>query len=144
MILIAIFCLLSAGCTGHSGEEDFRDMAEFVVKSNASAEFYDDMVESDPENATAWCFRAMYYSNTFNQSKKALESLNRSLELDPGFGVAWAVKGFILLNSGDEEGAKLCFDNAVKYDPSFAGSVPDLDRSCSKCTEFTVVAYKEE
>ncbi len=44
----------------------------------------------------------------------------------------------------DEDGAKLCFDNAVKYDPSLDGSVPDLDRYNSGGTKFTVVAYKEE
>lgn len=142
-IFIVIFALLIAGCTGHSGEKEIRDMAEFVVKSNASAQYYDNMVESDPGNATAWCFRAMYYNNNFNQYDKALESVNRSIELDPGFGVAWAVKGFILLNSGDEEGAKLCFDNAVKYDPSLIGSVPNLDRYNSGGTKFTAVACKE-
>ena len=128
IIIIAMLALLSAGCTGHSGENDLlSEMSEFVVKANLSAEYYDNMVEYHSENATAWSIRAMYYNSNFNRSE-ALESVNRSLEIDPEFGVAWAVKGFILLNSGDEKGAQLCFDNAVKYDPSLAGSVPDLYR----------------
>lgn len=144
VLSIVTLAFFSAGCTGHSGEDDRKTFEEFAAKANASAEYYDQMVESDPENATAWCIRAMYYNDNFNQYEKALESVNRSLEIDPGFGLAWAVKGFILLNSGDKEGASLCFDNAVKYDPSLAGSVPDVDKFRSDGSGFVAVAYKEE
>ena len=144
IILMIIPALLSSGCTGHSDEDAREKMAEFAAYANASAEYYDHAVESDPENATAWCFRAMYYNGNFNQYDKALESVNRSLELDPESALAWSVKGFILLNSGDKEGASVCFDNAVKYDPSYSGSVPDVEKFGSEGTEFVVVAYKEE
>lgn len=144
VILMVILSLLSSGCTGHSDEDTREKMAEFAAYANASAEYYDQMVESDPENATAWCFRAMYYNDNFNQYDKAIESVNRSLELEPESALAWSVKGFILLNSGDKEGASVCFDNAVRYDPSLAGSFPDVDKFGSKGTEFVVVAYKEE
>jgi len=102
------------------------------------------MVESDPENATAWCFRALYYKDSFNQYNKALESVNRSLEIDPGFGLAWYTKGFILLNMGDKEGGPFCFDHAVKYDPSLISSIPDLEKFRSGGSQSVGVAYKEE
>lgn len=144
VVLMVIPALLSSGCTGQSDEDHQKKLAEFAANVNASAEYYDQMVESDPENSTAWCIRAMYYNGNFNQYDKALESVNRSLDLDPESALAWSVKGFILLNSGDKEGASVCFDNAVKYDPSLAGSFPDVDKFGSEGTEFIVVAYKEE
>lgn len=154
MLLSVVFtvtlCLiLSAGCMaqGHS-KEDYENhqkaLAEFAEKVNASAGYYDGMVESDPENATAWWIRAMYYNNNFNQYEKALESVNKSLELDPEFAHAWYVKGYILLNSGDKDGATVCFDNAVKYDPSLAGSVPDVENFRTDGSEFIGVSYKVE
>jgi tetratricopeptide (TPR) repeat protein len=139
-----ILALLSSGCTDHSDEDYQKKLAEFAAKANASAEYYNHAVESDPENATAWCVRAMYYNGNFNQYEKALESVNRSLELQPEYALAWYVKGIILLNSGDKDGASVCFDNAVKYDPSYSGSVPDVEKFGSEGTEFVVVAYKEE
>jgi tetratricopeptide (TPR) repeat protein len=144
VILMVILALLSSGCTGHSDEDYQERLAEFAANVNASAEYYDQVVESDPENATAWCVRAMYYNGNFNQYEKALESVNRSLELDPESALAWYVKGIILLNSGDKDGASVYFDKAVKYDPSLAGSVPDVDKFGSEGTDFIVVAYKEE
>jgi tetratricopeptide (TPR) repeat protein len=144
IILMVIPALLSSGCTDHSDEDSREKLAEFAANANASAEYYDQMVESDPENATAWCTRAMYYNGNFHQYEKALGSVNRSLELEPEYALAWYVKGIILLNSGDKDGASLCFDNAVKYDPSLAGSIPDVDKFGSEGTEFIAVSYKEE
>ncbi len=144
VILMVIPVLLSSGCTGHSDEDYQERLAEFAANVNASAEYYDHAVESDPENATAWCVRAMYYNGNFNQHDKALESVNRSLELEPEYALAWYVKGIILLNSGDKEGASVCFDNAVKYDPSYSGSIPDVEKFGSEGTDFIAVSYKEE
>ncbi|WFN36411.1 tetratricopeptide repeat protein [Methanomicrobium antiquum] len=133
-----------SGCTGRSSEENLKAMAEFATKANASAKHYDNMVESDPGNATAWVIRAMYYNNNFNQYDEALYSVNKALEINPELGLSWHTKGFILLNSGDKTGAALCYENATRYDPSLAGSTPDIDNFKTGGSQFVAVSYKAE
>ncbi|MBP2144879.1 tetratricopeptide (TPR) repeat protein [Methanofollis sp. W23] len=76
---------------------------------NESQEYYDDLVISDPENATAWCIRGMSYNNNYNQYEEALTSCNHALELDPEYGLAWYLKGIIYLNMENGPEAELCF-----------------------------------
>jgi superkiller protein 3 len=91
---------------------------------NESQEYYDNLVASDPVNATAWCIRGMYYNNCYGQYAEALESCNKALELDPEYGLAWYLKGVILTNMNMTDGAALCFENATRYDPDLAQYLP--------------------
>ena len=79
---------------------------------------YDNLVRDDPLNATAWCIRGNYYNNAFSQYDIALQSYNRSLELDTEYGYAWFSKGVTLQNLKHYYEAKLCYEKALLYDPS--------------------------
>lgn len=109
--------LFSSGCITSTENRDNGDAADFMKTVNGSQGYYDDQVSSDPTNATAWCIRAMYYNDYYNQYDKAMESCDKALELDPEYGLAWFVKGIILTNMNRTDEAALCFENATRYDP---------------------------
>jgi tetratricopeptide (TPR) repeat protein len=116
--------LFSSGCTADTENMDNSNMTYFMEKTNESREYYDNLVASDPDNATAWCIRGMYYNDNYSQYEKAMENCNKALELDPECGIAWYLKGVILLNTNKADEAALCFENATKYDPELAQYLP--------------------
>jgi len=113
-----IIVLFSGGCITHTG-----DRAGFMENVNESQEYYDNLVASDPVNATAWCIRGMYYNDNYNQYAEAMASCNKALELDPEYGLGWYLKGVILTNMNMTDEAALCFENATRYDPGLAKDV---------------------
>ena len=126
LFFLMLLLFLCCGCLGDSGENDQEKIKEFAAKVNSSREYYDQMVESDPNNATAWCIRGMYYNNgNFNQYEEALESADRALEIDPEYGLAWLLRGYVLLNTGNVSEAELSFENAIRYDPGLEEFIPE-------------------
>jgi tetratricopeptide (TPR) repeat protein len=119
-----IFILFTSGCMTNAENPNNEDMTYFMEETNESQEYYDDLVASDPSNATAWCIRGMYYNNCYGQYTEAMESCNKALELDPEYGVAWYLKGVILVNTNKRDEATLCFENATKYDPELTKYLP--------------------
>ncbi|WP_300998961.1 tetratricopeptide repeat protein [Methanoculleus sp.] len=95
-----------------------------MEKVNESQEYFDNLVASDPVNATAWCVRGMYYNDNYGQYAEAMESCNRALELDPESGLALYLKGVILTNMNVTDEAAACFENATRYDPGLAQYLP--------------------
>jgi len=49
--------------------------------------------------------------------REALESYDKALELEPGYGSAWFNKGKALFRLGQKKKALECFRNATKYSP---------------------------
>jgi superkiller protein 3 len=94
-----------------------------MEKVNESQEYYDNLVALEPNNATAWCIRGMYYNDNYGQYAEAMTSCNKALELDPEYGIAWYLKGVILINTNMTDEARLCFENATRYDPGLAKDV---------------------
>ena len=115
IILIFSLILFSCGCTAPYAVPENTNVTKFAEKINASQKYYDDLVIADPSNATAWVIRGMYYNNAFNQDEEALRSYNRSLALNPEFGLAWYAKGITLQNMQRFNESEICFANAEKY-----------------------------
>jgi len=67
--------------------------------------------------AKEWFIQGLYYTNHYNQFEKALDYLNKSLEIDPIFVEAWYVKGVALHNVQRYDEAQYCFDRAIALDP---------------------------
>lgn len=107
----------------YTENRDNENRTYFMEKVNESQEYFDNLVASDPVNATAWCVRGMYYNNHYNQYAEAMESCNKALELDPEYGLAWYLKGVILTNMNMTDEAAACFENATRYDPGLAKDV---------------------
>lgn len=129
---IGILILYTGGCiTADTGKTDSSNLSQFKERVNESQEYYDELVNSDPENATAWCIRGMFYNNNYNQYDEALASCNHALELDPEYGLAWYLKGIIYLNMENGPEAELCFQNATRYDPSLAQYVEEKSEAVS-------------
>ena len=121
-IILSLF-LMSCGCfsPGFPGFE--KNSSQFTDEIRASQSYYDNLVKEDPLNAAAWCLRGNYYNNAFNQYDKALQSYNRSLELDPEYGYGWFSKGVTLQNMQHYDEAKVCFEKALLYDPTLGPSI---------------------
>lgn len=119
----------NCGCILDSPRPIEKDRAQFADKVNASQDYYDNLVKDDSLNATAWCIRGNYYNNAFGQYEKALESYNRSLELDPGYGYAWFSKGVTLRNMGYYSESEECFEKALNIDPSLRHVTDGLMRT---------------
>ncbi|WFN34288.1 hypothetical protein L1S32_10635 [Methanogenium sp. S4BF] len=116
--LIFLFCL-SVGCIADTKNPDGMPTQEFMGKVNESQEYYDALVATDPENPGAWCYRAMS-SNNCGQYAAAMESCEKALELNPDYGLAWLVKGIVLMNMNRHCESLPCFANASMYDPELA------------------------
>ena len=107
--------LIICGCTTQYPFTDNTNASKFVEKANASQKYFDNLVQSDPYNSTAWVVRGMYYNNVFNQYEEALRSYNRSIELNPDNGLAWYAKGTTLQNMHLFNESRICFENARKF-----------------------------
>jgi tetratricopeptide (TPR) repeat protein len=130
IVALLLLCCIFFGCIANIENPDTVQLSQFKEKVNNSQEFYDELVASDPNNATAWCLRGMYYNDNYDQYDEALQSADRALELNPEYGLAWYLKGVILLNTNKNYEAQLCFQNATKFDPGLAGYVPAIDNIC--------------
>ena len=126
IVAVLFLCCVSVGCVTDTENRDMAPPKEFLEKLNGTQEYYDKLVISDPNNATAWCIRAMCYNNNYDQYNEAMESCNKALELNPEYGVAWYVKGIILINTNKNDEAKLCFRNATKYDIRLTPYIPSI------------------
>ncbi|MFW9947911.1 MAG: tetratricopeptide repeat protein, partial [Candidatus Odinarchaeota archaeon] len=70
-----------------------------------------------PDYPFALTNRGYAYFNS-GQNEKAIEDLNRSIELDPNIALTWEFKGIYYLNyEKDVDEALKCFDKAIKIDP---------------------------
>lgn len=123
LFLLISFAILGAGCISDSSNRQTNNSA-FGTRVNDSQAYFDHLVETDPTNATAWVIRGNYYNDAFNQYEKALKSYDRALELDPDYGYGWYSKGVTLYNMRRFNESKICFSNAIKYDPSLASVIP--------------------
>jgi superkiller protein 3 len=121
--LMICLLLVCCGCISPTFPGSDKNQSQFVDEMRTGQSYYDNLVKGDPMNATAWFIRGNYYNNAFNQYDKALQSYNRSLELNPEYGYAWFSKGITLQNMQYYDEAKGCFETAVRYDLSFNPSV---------------------
>jgi len=115
-----LFILFTCGCVANTENLNNKNMSYFWEKTNASQEYYDNLVASEPDNATAWYIRGMYYNDCYGQYTEAMESCNKALVLDPEYGEAWYLKGVIHFNTNKRDEAALCFENATRYKPELA------------------------
>lgn len=129
VVLAVICCVMAVGCVDEGNSSaDGMPSEEFQEQVNAnqeSREYYDALVQSDPDNAEAWCYRGLYYNANCdqqysNQYDEALVSCNKALELDPEYGLAWYLKGIVLMNMKRHSESLPCFENAARYDPELA------------------------
>ena len=124
LLLVLSLALLGCGCTSQELLE--TNSSSFADKVRGYQDYYDTIVIDDPLNATAWCMRGNYYNDAFGQFGEALESYNRSLELDPEYAYGWFLKGVTLQNLQQFDEARACFEKAVQYDPSLAVTLSQI------------------
>jgi tetratricopeptide (TPR) repeat protein len=122
-VIVLFLVLVSCGCIALSPSILEKNQSQFADEIRASQTYYDNLVRDDQLNATAWCIRGNYYNNAFSQYDTALQSYNRSLELDPEYGYAWFSKGVTLQNMKHYDDAKLCYEKALLYDPSLSSVI---------------------
>jgi len=114
ILSVCILLLVSCGCIAPFPARDHTNVTAFAEEIHSGQNYYDDLVISDPPNATAWLIRGMYYNDAFGQYEEALRSYNRSLELDPDNALAWYAKGITLQNMHRLNESKICFGKAGK------------------------------
>lgn len=135
--LVFLCCIISVGCVDDGNITlDGMPSEEFLEQVNESQEYYDTLVQSEPDNAEAWVYRGMFYNDHFGQYDEAMVSCEKALELDPEYGMAWFLKGIILMNTNRNCESLPCFENAMKYDPELALDAHDMyvrnEKICSQ------------
>ena len=120
--------MVSCGCISQRSPGVEKNSSQFADKIPASQSYYNTLVRDEPSDATAWSIRGNYYNDAFNQYDKALESYNRSLELDPEYGYAWFSKGVTLQNMQHNDEAKVCFEKALYYNPTLGSAIARVER----------------
>ncbi|QYZ80209.1 tetratricopeptide repeat protein [Methanofollis formosanus] len=128
LCMIFALLLLSAGCLAGTGGPDLESLSQVRESLNRTQEEYDAQVASEPENATAWCVRALVYLNNNGQNEEAMKSCDQALALDPEYGMAWYVKGVALVNLQRYDEAEACFLNASRCDPELADNAAGMIR----------------
>jgi hypothetical protein len=68
---IILLFLVSCGCISLSPFGFEKNSSQFADEVRTSQSFYDNLVNDDPRNATAWGIRGNYYNNAFSQYDKA-------------------------------------------------------------------------
>ena len=76
----------------------------------------DEIATSSPE-ARELFIQGLYCVNNNNRFEEALESLDKTLDIDPTFTEAWYIKGVALHNLGRYQDAQYCFDRAIALEP---------------------------
>jgi serine/threonine-protein kinase len=84
-----------------------------------AVDFLSEAVQRYPGNATVWSEYASSLS-ALNENERALEAVNRAVELDPLSLDALRWKSFINYRSGNCEGALEVLDRAVEIEPDVA------------------------
>lgn len=117
LTLSLVLCLLMfpAGCMMLYHGTAEQNATAFIEEVTESQPYYDNLVLSDPMNATAWTLRGNYFNDVNNQYEKALSDYDRALELDPANGYAWYSKGITLQNMHRVNESQYCFDNARRF-----------------------------
>jgi Tfp pilus assembly protein PilF len=113
LLILSLF-LGTCGCITDNVTTVEKSPVQSATITNTSQEYFDQMVENDPQNATAWCVRGMYYNNAFSQYETALESYRHGLELDPRNGICWYAQGTTLMNMKQFNESAISFENARK------------------------------
>ena len=75
------------------------------------------VVKINPENALAWSTLCVLYRNIDNKLR-ALNSINRAIEIEHDNAQYWFNKGDTLFWSGDFKESIKCFDKAIELDPN--------------------------
>ena len=99
----------------------------------ASAEAYNHVVAIDPDNAYKTYYNiGVLILNKDNpgidDTKRAIDALQRAVEINADYGPAWHQLGVALLGTGDREGAVAAFESYLRVSPdsSQAGQIKDL------------------
>jgi tetratricopeptide (TPR) repeat protein len=117
LVFLFLICalLFPAGCLTPHPLTTESNTTKIIHNLARIQGYYDNLVQSDPANATVWTLRGNYYNDFNNQYDKALMSYNRALELDPANGYAWYSKGVTLRNMHRDNESEVSFENAKKY-----------------------------
>ncbi|RKZ14588.1 hypothetical protein DRQ53_11195 [bacterium] len=106
---------------------------------DASAEAYNQVVAIDPDNAYKTYYNiAVLILNKDDpgpdDSKRAIDALQRAVQINADYGPAWNTLGVALLGSGDRKGAVTAFENYLRVSPdsSDAGQIKALVAALNK------------
>ena len=76
-----------------------------------------DEISTPSPEAEELFIQGLYCVNNNNRFEEALESLDKTLDIDPTFTEAWYIKGVALHNLGRYQDAQYCFDRAIALEP---------------------------
>lgn len=78
-----------AGCMSRNPTAPGKNATRFAREINASQGYNDNLVVSDPSNATAWITRGNYYNDAFGRYETAVQSYDNAPEPGPENRCAW-------------------------------------------------------
>jgi tetratricopeptide (TPR) repeat protein len=102
------------------GNEDLRRQLGLVYEANGLDRYarlcYEQVLDARPDDAMTW-YRYGHVCMVTGDSPRAIEAIDRVVELDPTVDSAWAQRGLWRLDATGDEGAEEDFQRALEIDP---------------------------
>jgi len=83
---------------------------------------YETLTKEQPKNAVPWNGLCWHLITTGGDAKRALESCNTAIKLNPRFANAYDSRGLVYLKLGDYQHALADYEEALKLCPRMAGA----------------------
>lgn len=80
-------------------------------------DYYNEVIDLDPKNASAYNNRGVAYDNT-GKVENAFEDYSTAIELDPGYSLAYSNRGIRHADNGDYEKAIADYTKGIEYNSS--------------------------
>ena len=90
---------------------------EIIRDFHKAIEFYNTVLEIDPENVDVLSKKGKALTRLYNFSEAQM-SIDKSFEISPLTGIVFNSKGFLLYNQGNYSEAIKYFDKAIEINPN--------------------------
>ena len=113
--LLLVYMAVAVLCSKAKAEDAFDQGKQAIVEKNydLAIRCFTEAIRLDPQNANAYIFRGLAYSDTGDQDK-AIADCTEAFRIKPDFGPAFDTRGKAYLKRGETEKAEADFAEAKR------------------------------